>query len=410
VAQPATEPTPRAGTASAQGKNEGAAGKPARPTTGPETAQRTPTTAPAEARIDREQAVMHPGAAATEAPLEGDGIEAWVDLKGPARLQAQVGALLLELGQAPEALEHLQAADSLRGGHPGVGLLLGTAWYRLGDEYRCRLFLSSALEDERYRARAEEVLGRLSPPDAQGQVPGGEIATEDLEYFLGVLRRGSRLDYQDLSAPVVVTQTTSTGFGLGLTLGLALAGLGGLVGYVVSKRGEEEKRRKQILGASARAPIAPQKPLADVEGPREETQRPATARRPVDAPAPPEPRVRPAPAPVSMDDPEDNAVYQQVQAELERHLEKAAAAPLTPESLAGFDEPAAHEPFVVAPPAPAPAPQPVETDLLDEPDLNEQVYQMADANRPIVEIAEALELGEDEVKLILDLRPQLPED
>ena len=358
-------------------------------------------------------------------------VEPWADLKGAARLHTEVGSLLLSLGEVRPALDHLEAADSISSNQAGVQLLSGIAWSQLGDEYRCRLNLEKARRDERYRARADEILARMQAPDPKGLVPGGEIRTEDLEYYLNILRRGNRLDYADLNAPVMVEPQGNPGFGLGLTLGVLLAGLGGLAGYVIQRRKDADQRRRQILKASQKTPAQAMKPVIaaptgredEAAGPAREPRQTAPAATPTAAPtaAPAAaPSVTDAPRPVPaakvMRDEEDNEVYQQVQAELERHLEKHTA-PLTPESLAGFDD----APATTTEPAPArqtrsapaqaaaqPDPEPV-VDVLEEPDLNEQVYQMADANRPIVEIAEELELGEDEVKLILDLRPQLPD-
>ncbi|MCB1048410.1 MAG: hypothetical protein KDC10_14540, partial [Calditrichaeota bacterium] len=335
------------------------------------------------------------------------------------------------LGEVRPALDHLEAADSISSNQAGVQLLSGIAWSQLGDEYRCRLNLEKARRDERYRARADEILARMQAPDPKGLVPGGEIRTEDLEYYLNILRRGNRLDYADLNAPVMVEPQGNPGFGLGLTLGVLLAGLGGLAGYLIQRRKDADQRRRQILKASQKTPAQAMKPVIaaptgredEDTGPAREPRQTAPAATPTAAPtaAPAAaPSVTDAPRPVPaakvMRDEEDNEVYQQVQAELERHLEKHTA-PLTPESLAGFDD----APATTTEPAPArqtrsapaqaaaqPDPEPV-VDVLEEPDLNEQVYQMADANRPIVEIAEELELGEDEVKLILDLRPQLPD-
>ncbi len=349
--------------------------------------------------VEAKKPVPEPKAAVrTPSKNSNQAVEAWADVQGNARRHMQVASLLLELEDWNGALDHLAQAGARAEASPGGGLLAGIAWYRLGDFYRARQNLENAGMDERFRERAEELLAAIQPaPD--GSLVGGEMLEGDLEYYLGILRRGRNLDYPDLVASAEGEQAQGSGFIGGLLLGTSLAALGALLGFILYRRKEEERRRARILREAEALP--PQEPKAVAQAPFDDGAASLPNRQAEPDPQPdamngsraeePEPEaVEPKddPAAVEAEEvrPPEEDLYAKVQEELERQMEQRA-------------EPNEEKP----------APQPAPASEDEEEDLSAEVYKMADSNSPIVEIAETLGMGEDEVKLILDLRPQLPE-
>jgi len=298
-------------------------------------------------------------------PAAQDDAEArYSGLGAEAKRRLIVGELLMQLGDTVQASAQLELAAAAAPEHPWTAWLLAACRLAAGDEYRARRLLEPLAENGDYRERALAKLAALTPPDAGGLVPGGEAREEDLSAYLAVLRRGRPLAPGDLYARPEPARPSRGAFGLGLALG-ALVGAGGWGLQLLLQRGREAARqRRSILADSAVAPAADLPRAAAVAAGAGAVA--AGARG------------------------EDYAeVSRRVREELEQHmraieepLKSSAGTPISAKDAAG----------------------PVEED--EDLSLEGQVYRMADQRRSIVEIAEELNMGVDEVRLVLELREQ----
>jgi hypothetical protein len=281
---------------------------------------------------------------AGEARLEG--------LASDERRRVLVGELLLQLGDSAGAMPYLEQVASHAPSHAWTRFLLAQAYLSKGDQYRAQQLLEPLKGKAEWATLLEGVERRLHPPDAQGLVPGGEIREEDLSYFLNVLRQGAGLGTKDIYAkPEPPAPAGGGGGSMGLTLFLgALAGAGVFGGLEMRRRRLEKQRERQRI-------------LED-DSPR-----------------------RPAPMFVGEDDADYGAVARRVREELDQVLHKEGSEHSDMESL-GHPRPSRE--------SAAPA----------RLSLEEQVYRLADQKKSIVEIAEELNLGVDEVRLHLELREQ----
>jgi len=298
----------------------------------------------AQGKPEAKESGKEPGSAG-EARMEG--------LTSDERRRVLVGELLLQLGDSAGAMPYLEQVAAQAPSHAWTRFLLAQVHLSKGDQYRAQQLLEPLQGKAEWAALLEGVQRRLHPPDAQGLVPGGEIREEDLGYFLGVLRQGAGLGTKDIYAkpePPVAKGGGALSLGLALSLG-ALAGAGVFGGLEMRRRRVEMQRERQRI-------------LED-DSPR-----------------------RPAPLFAGEDDADYyGAVARRVREELDHLLHKEGSSHTDMESLGhprGSRE------------AAAPA----------RLSLEEQVYKLADQKKSIVEIAEELNLGVDEVRLHLELREQ----
>lgn len=273
-------------------------------------------------------------------------------LKPDERRRVLVGELLLQLGDSAGAMAYLEQVSAQQPAHAWTRFLLAQAYLSKGDQFRAQKLLEPMEGKAEWTALLEPLKRRMHPPDEKGQVPGGEISEADLSYFIGVLRHGAGLSAKDLyTRPAEPTPSGSHAFSR--MLSIILGGLTGLVVFFLldlrRRRSQQEENRRRILND---------------EGPRRNA--------PLFAPA--------------QDDRDYSEVARRVREELDQVLHKE---PHESEAESGHGYSAQEE-----------------TSVVGKMSLEEQVYQLADQKRSIVEIAEELNLGVDEVRLHLELREQ----
>ena len=316
------------------------------------------------------QATQRP-AAHTGEPEPGsiDDPENYQGLSTREYKRLRVGELLLELGDYPAALQQLKKLSERSTEHPMVRYRMGQVYYNLGDLFRAKQQLEPLLEIPVYAEAARLVVLQLDGQEVNGVLPGGEIRQDDLAYYLEVLRQGKPLSASDLyHSPVVVRKSSRflPGLMLGIALGLAVFLI---IQAIVSHRRKAAERKRIISDA-----------LGDStpEVPEELNDYSSVSRRVQDE-------------------------LEQELAELSRSQEEAPQTPVAPPRQAAAAEPA---------PAAIPDPEPeVTPELTQDDDISmgsgsreEAVYRLADQKKSIVEIAESLDMGVDEVRLILELR------
>jgi len=357
----ASTPAPREAQAAAKPASGSGHGKAAaKPEAKPKTPAK-PASKPAAQAEDKSHAAK-PGESAHGGPAHGGAApprpagaggapeDRMEGLKPDERRRVLVGELLLQLGDSAGAMPYLEQVAALAPSHPWTRFLLAQAYLSKGDQYRAEQLLEPLKGKQEWAALLEGVQRRLHPPDAHGLVPGGDMREEDLAYFLGIIRAGAGLATKDLYAKPEAAATSGGGPSLLLALALG-AGAGALVFVALDLR----RRRQDKLRERQR--------ILMEDSPR-----------------------RAAPLFVGEDDADYGAVARRVREELDQVLHKDhGEAPVRP----GFGG------------EPAPAPQTQRGVSLEE-----QVYQLADQKKSIVEIAEQLNLGVDEVRLHLELREQ----
>lgn len=276
------------------------------------------------------------------------------------RRRLQVGELLLQLGDTSGARPYLEKVAEHKPDHAWTRILLAQTFLANGDEYRARQLLEPLLKASQWKDRVEPMLARLTPPDAQGQVPGGEMPEEDLSFYLGVLRQGGGLKPAELyrEAPEEVAEPAKGSFLSGTFVGALL----GVVAFAVA----EWRRRKQmdrlvrerIMGEPSAA--APSFAGLGIQSSADMTE-----------------------------------VSRRVREELEQVMQAERSDAANRGDVAGrSQEPSFASVFEAASNAPAPD------------SLEERIYSLSDQRKSIVEIAEELNLGVDEVRLHLSLREQ----
>lgn len=343
AAKGASTPAPREAQAAAKPASGSGHGKAAaKPEAKPKT--------PAKPGESAHGGPAHGGATPRPAGAGGAPEDRVEGLKPDERRRVLVGELLLQLGDSAGAMPYLEQVAALAPSHPWTRFLLAQAYLSKGDQYRAEQLLEPLKGKQEWAALLEGVQRRLHPPDAQGLVPGGDMREEDLAYFLGIIRAGAGLATKDLYAKPEAAATSGGGPSLLLALALG-AGAGALVfGALDLRRRRQDKLRER------------QRILTE-DSPR-----------------------RAAPLFVGEDDADYGAVARRVREELDQVLHKEHG---ETQGRPGFG----------AEPAPAPQAQRGVS-------LEEQVYQLADQKKSIVEIAEQLNLGVDEVRLHLELREQ----
>ncbi len=273
----------------------------------------------------------------------------------------RIGELLLELGDYPTALQQLKKLSDRSSEHPMVRYRLGQVYYNLGDLFRAKQQLDPLLENPIYSDAARLVVMQLDGQEVNGVLPGGEINQDDLAYYLEVLRQGRPLTATDLyTTPVVVKK--SSRFLPGLMLGIALGLAAFLLGqFIVSQRKKARERRRIIADALGDS---------NPEVPEELNDYSSVSRRVQDE-------------------------LEQELAELSRSQAEAPPAPKRDTKIPDVSDL-----------MPEPAPETPEDDdiPMGSGSREEAVYRLADQKKSIVEIAESLDMGVDEVRLILELR------
>lgn len=311
--------------------------------------------APPEVRPRSEAAPAKTAAARPADDARAQAEARYAGLSADPKRRLIVGELLLQLGDTVQALPQLERAAALAPDHPYAAWLLGAAYLSTGDEYRARLQFEKLVEDAEWGEGARARLADLTPPDPAGVVPGGEIREADLSEFLAVLRAGRNLEPADLYAPPKASG--GAGFWPGLLLGSLLGIVGwGLQQLWLRQRSLDAKRRQIVAdsqkGGGSNGSAAAAAGLAGIDY---------------------------------------SDVSRRVREELEQHmldLEK-------PLKASGKE------------PIPSAGAQPAAKGVdLESLSLEERVYLMADQRRSIVEIAEELNMGVDEVRLVLELREQ----
>jgi hypothetical protein len=274
-------------------------------------------------------------------------------LPADERRRLLVGELLLQLGDSAGAMAYLEQVAARHPNHPWGRFLLAQAYLGKGDEYRARALLEPLTGDAKWKSQLQPLLARLASPDAQGVVPGGEMVEEDLSFYLAVLRQGGGLGPADLyRKPEKEAGKGSMTIVPGLLMGAVL----GLVAFAVA-----ELRLRRKVDALVRERILNS-----------------------DSP-------RPSPVLPRQDDLTEYAeVSRRVREELGQVMQEEGA-------------PILREPT----PAQAEGQGATQTrQARGEASIEERVYQLADERKSIVEIAEELNLGVDEVRLHLELREQ----
>ena len=281
-------------------------------------------------------------------------------LKPDDRRRLLVGELLLQLGDSAGALAYLEQVSSQQPTHPWTRFLLAQTALSKGDEFRAGQLLEPLRAQERWKSLLDPLLKRLHLPDEKGLVPGGDIPEEDLSYYINVLKAGAGLSTIDIYHKPAPAQRA---FDFRMLLpGLVLGAVLGLLAFGIA----ELRRRRQVdqmVRDRIMASDSPRmsSPFAD-QGDRTDY---------VD-------------------------VSRRVREELEQVMQSE------------------HEES--RPPAPGHPASRTERDPFGEEftagsgsggdTLEEKVYRLADQKKSIVEIAEELNLGVDEVRLHLELREQ----
>ncbi|MFA7330808.1 MAG: tetratricopeptide repeat protein [Candidatus Delongbacteria bacterium] len=294
-------------------------------------------------------AEVKPGALAGgtgESRLEG--------LKADERRRVLVGELLLQLGDSAGAMAYLEQVASQAPSHAWTRFLLAQAYLSKGDQYRAERLLEPLAGQPEWKSLLESVQARLHPPDAKGVVPGGDISEEDLAYFIGVLRHGAGLSTKDLYAKAEAAPGTGGRSAFSLAVAGSLGLCAGLLAFLVlewrRRRRQQELDRVRILSE--------------------------------DSP-------RRAGGGFAIQEERDySEVARRVREELDQVLHK------------DHGESPEEEPFAF------PASGESGGRTSGRVSLEEQVYDLADQKKSIVEIAEELNLGVDEVRLHLELREQ----
>lgn len=297
-----------------------------------------------------------PAASSGEKTVTGDlpaPAQRYEGLKPDNRRRLQVGELLMQLGDSAGAAVYLEQVHGQEPAHPWTRVLLAQVALGRGDEYRAAQLLEPLRTQTRWRPLVDPLLKRLHPPDEKGQVPGGEIREEDLSYFIGVLRQGAGLSAGEVyPRPEPVRETGSA---RGLLPGIAIGAVLGLLAFAVDAWRRRRKHDQMVRDRIMTGRDEPRGALLRDEG------------------EPP---------------PDYAAVAQRVRQELDGALREESPPPRSEEPARYFDTP--------APPQ----------GLAGEDPLEERVYRLADQKKSIVEIAEELNLGVDEVRLHLELREQ----
>jgi tetratricopeptide (TPR) repeat protein len=294
----------------------------------------------AQAKAAEEAAAASKALPSEEQRLNGLGAE--------DRRRLQVGELLMQLGDSSGAMPYLEKVAEHKPEHAWTRILLAQLFLAKGDEYRARHLLESLQASSQWKNTVQPILARMSPPDAHGVVPGGEMPEEDLSFYLGVLRQGGGLKAQDLY------REPEDSFLSGIFVG-ALLGLVAFAGAEWRRRKQMDRLvRERILGESS-APSSPEAPFGRSAADMTEVSR----------------RVR-------------EELEQVMQAE--RTEGGASGGRAAEPSFAAVFEAASNAP--------------------DPDSLEERIYRLSDQRKSIVEIAEELNLGVDEVRLHLSLREQ----
>jgi hypothetical protein len=276
------------------------------------------------------------------------------------RRRLLIGELLLESRDTSQAIPHLERVQAGAAGHAWTRWLLACSHQAIGDDYRARRLFEDLADIEAYAPAVAERLDALRPPDARGVLSGGDLREEELVEYLAVLRRGRILDPADLYR----TEEPSPG-GHGFWPGLLLGALLGIVIWGL----QQLWLRQRDLGQRQRAIVAESLAAAGSVAPTLDRRDP--------------------PPGVDYAD-----VSRRVREELEQHLQEIQREAPRDEAPRNGGH-ADHRAPVTEPGR--------EREVLS---LEEQVYRLADQRRSIVEIAETLNMGVDEVRLVLELREQ----
>lgn len=293
---------------------------------------------------------------ATEPTVEAARREAesrYVGLAADPKRRLIVGELLLQLGDTLQALPQLEQTAQLVPSHPYTTWLLSMAYLATGDRYRAKRSLERLVDDGDWGDLAKERLAALTPAKPTEPLPGGDIREADLGEFIDILRKGRDLAPQDL-----YTQPSPPRSGRGFWPGLLLGSLLGLIGWGLQQlwiRQSSLERKRQAIVRDSKSKIPD-----------------------------------PAPAVAGLGAVDYADVSRRVREELEQHM-RDIQDPVKPSADLPITE---EDPLIGA-----------EGD--DESlSLEDRVYRMADQRRSIVEIAEELNMGVDEVRLVLELREQ----
>lgn len=323
-----------------------------------EVEQVKPVVAPARQQ-EKPSVVSRPKSVpAVAKPAAETGPDRYSDLPADAKRRVYIAELLMQLKDTSGAAEHLVALGDQTSEHPLVRYLLALVHLYRGDDYRAAGEIEALQALPEWSERAMALASRLGPPDEQGQLAGGDISDEEIDFFLSVMRRGSVLDPDDVYEVPVNRSSGLTGLLPGILIGLVLGVILLFFREWQHRQARFKQRFKEIMEEENAA--------------KDEGETPLEA--------------------ALKDDYAD--VSRRVREELEDYMHRGAT----------------QDPDITAVPLASPAPEaprtpePETEPVTDSDALEDRVYRLADEKKSIVEIAEGLNLGVDEVRLILELR------
>lgn len=284
----------------------------------------------------------------------GTGENRLEGLKADERRRVLVGELLLQLGDSAGAMPYLEQVSTQAPSHAWTRFLLAQAYLSKGDQYRAERLLEPLAGKPEWKSLLESVQARLHPPNAKGVVPGGDISEEDLAYFIGVIRHGAGLGTKDLYAKA----GPAPGAGGSSAFSLAVAGSLGLCAGLLAFLGLEwrrQRRQQELDRLRILSEISPRRAGGKF---------------------------------ALQDECDYSEVARRVREELDQvlHKDKGELPEEEPFAFPASGESGGHASSRVS--------------------QEERVYELADQKKSIVEIAEGLNLGVDEVRLHLELREQ----
>jgi hypothetical protein len=303
-----------------------------------------------EARVEQAQTpvekpatkVQKPARAQTAASPPVTEVDRYQGLDLNSKRRVYIAELLMQLSDTLSAAGQLAELPTTMDDKPVVAMLKALAYLNQGDDYRAARLLGALRGVAGWEESLAMLESRLREPGADGSLPGGEISEQDLTAFIDLMRRGRVLSSEDLYRTPEAKASGSFGLVPGMIIGFVLGMLILGLREWQTRQARLKERYRKIL-----------------------EEEPGTVRK----------------TPVADSLKDDYAeVSRRVREELESQLEKA-----------GKDADPDQERTI-----------PAET--RDDDSLEARVYRLADESNSIVQIAEQLNLGVDEVRLILELR------
>jgi hypothetical protein len=287
-------------------------------------------------------------------------------LKGVEKKRLLIADLLMQIGDTLNAEQYIEKSLRDNPDHAFSKFLYSMILIKKNDLFRAKEELNAVLHDPVIGKEAQEWINRINQPGKDGLLPGGEISEEDLVYFMNVLRKGQTLANDDIYSSAEQTpKTANSRMFIGIMIGIILAASCWAASEHFKKKKQSRLRSEQIIKESK---------LKD-----------------------------PAETKVEEMASDFSSVSKKAREELEEQMNS-----IVNSEVSNSAEPLA----AVNPPAKAPTSEAADNpDITDEgvDNLEEQVCIYADEEMSIVEIAEKLNIGVDEVRLILELRERAGE-